>query len=284
MNDKTEDISVENTRNQDNIGEKELLVVSFGTSYNDNRRLTIGAIEEEMEQAFPDYSIRRGFTSQKIIKLLKRRDQVEIDYVKEALERAVRNGVKRLLIQPTHLMDGFEYNDLVEEAAKYKDSFDALAVGKPLLDREEDFLAVMKAMAAATARYDDGETAVCFMGHGTEAEANRVYERLQRLLTEKGFANYFVGTVEASPTLEEVLAKVRAGNYKRAVLRPLMIVAGDHANHDMAGDAEGSWKSAFQRAGYEVECVLEGMGGLEEIRQLFVAHARAAADSLELQY
>lgn len=276
----TGDASLDDPRNQDEIGENELLAVSFGTSYNDNRRLTIGAIEGALESAFPDYSVRRGFTSQIIIDHVKKRDGEVIDNVTEALDRAVANGVRKLVVQPTHLMDGFEYNDLVEEVAGYADSFEQLAVGKPLLTSEEDFQAVMKAITEATAQYDDGETAICFMGHGTEADSNQVYAKMQEVLKEAGFEHYYVGTVEASPSLEDVLAAVKAGEYKRVVLRPLMVVAGDHANNDMAGEEEDTWKTAFESAGYEVECVVEGLGGLEAIQQLFVAHAQAAADSL----
>ncbi len=276
----TGDASLDNPRNQDEIGENELLVVSFGTSYNDNRRLTIGAIEGALEAAFPDYSVRRGFTSQIIIDHVKSRDGEVMDNVTEALDRAVANGVKKLVVQPTHLMDGFEYNDLVEELAGYGDSFEQLAVGKPLLTSEEDFVAVMKAMTEATAEYDDGETAICFMGHGTEADANQVYGKMQQVLTDAGYEHYYIGTVEASPSLADVLAAVKAGEYKRVVLRPLMIVAGDHANNDMAGEEEDTWKTAFESAGYEVECVIEGLGGLEAIQQLFVEHAQAAEDSL----
>ncbi|MDE6314256.1 MAG: sirohydrochlorin cobaltochelatase [Lachnospiraceae bacterium] len=276
----TGDASLDNTRNQDEIGENELLVISFGTSFNDNRRLTIGAVENKMEEAFTDYSVRRGFTSQIIIDHVKKRDQVTIDNVEEALNRAVDNGVKRLVIQPTHLMDGLEYNDVVQEVAEYSDSFEKVAVGKPLLTSDEDFQAVMKAITDATASYDDGETAICFMGHGTEAASNSVYEKMQNMLTEAGFANYYVGTVEAEPTLEDVLAKVQAGKYKKVVLEPLMIVAGDHANNDMAGDEEGSWKKTFEDAGYEVECILKGLGEMEAIQDLFVEHAQAAMDTI----
>lgn len=276
----TGDASLDNTRNQDEIGENELLVVSFGTSFNDNRRLTIGAIENKMETTFTDYSVRRGFTSQIIIDHVKKRDNVVIDNVDEALNRAVDNGVKRLVIQPTHLMNGLEYNDLVNEVAGYSDSFEKVAVGEPLLTSDEDFQAVMKAITDATAEYDDGETAICFMGHGTEADSNGVYAKMQDMLTEAGFTNYYVGTVEAEPSLEDVLAKVQAGEYKKVVLEPLMIVAGDHANNDMAGDEEDSWKSTFENAGYEVECILKGLGELEAIQDIFVEHAQAAMDSI----
>ena len=276
----TGDASLDNPRNQDEIGEAELMVVSFGTSFNDNRRLTIGAIESAIEAAFPDWSVRRGFTSQIIIDHVKSRDGEIIDNVTEALDRAVANGVKTLVIQPTHLMDGFEYNDVVDEVANYADSFEAIAIGEPLLTSDEDFQAVADAIVAATAEYDDGETAICFMGHGTEADSNEVYAKMQKILTDGGYANYFIGTVEAEPSVDDVLAAVQAGSYKRVVLRPLMIVAGDHANNDMAGDEEDSWKSIFEAAGYEVECVVRGLGELEAIQNLFVQHAQAAVDSL----
>lgn len=276
----TGDASLDNTRNQDGIGENELMVVSFGTSYNDSRRLTVGAIEEAIEKAFPDYSVRRGFTSQIIIDHVKSRDNVIIDNVGEALERAVDNSVKTLVIQPTHLMNGLEYADLVKEVAEYSDAFEKVAVGEPLLTSDEDFKAVAEAITKATAEYDDGETAICFMGHGTEAESNQIYAKMQEVLTAGGYENYFVGTVEAAPDLEDVLAAVQAGEYKKVVLQPLMIVAGDHANNDMAGDEEDSWKTVFESAGYEVTCILRGLGELKEIQQLFVEHAQAAVDSL----
>lgn len=276
----TGDASLDNPRNQDEIGESELLAVSFGTSYNDSRRLTIGAIEEALEKAFPDYSVRRGFTSQIIIDHVKDRDGEVIDNVKEALDRAVANGVKNLVIQPTHLMNGFEYNDLKEEAAEYADSFEKIAIGEPLLTSDADFEAVMKAITEATASYDDGETAICFMGHGTEAESNQVYDKMQQVLKDGGYEHYYIGTVEATPSLDDVVQAVQAGNYKKVVLQPLMVVAGDHANNDMAGTEEDTWKSAFEKAGYEVECVLQGLGELEAVQQLFVEHAKAAADSL----
>ena len=276
----TGDASLDDPRNQDGIGADELLVVSFGTSFNDSRRETIGAIENALAEAFPDWSVRRAFTSQIIIDHVKSRDGETIDNVGEALDRAVANGVKRLVVQPTHLMDGFEYNDLVDELARYADSFDHVAVGEPLLTSDGDFHAVAAAIADATKQYDDGETAIVFMGHGTEAASNGVYEKMQSVLDAKGLAHYYIGTVEAEPSLDDVLAAVKAGGYRRVVLRPLMVVAGDHANNDMAGEDEDSWKSAFEAAGYEVACVLEGLGGVEAIRQLYAAHARAAMISL----
>ena len=278
----TGDAKLDNVRNQDEIGEKELLVISFGTSFNDSRRLTIGAIEQKIDDEFGnDYSVRRGFTSQIIIDHVKRRDDVAIDNVKEALDRAIANNVKTLVIQPTHLMDGFEYNDVVNEVAEYSDSFEKVSIGKPLLSSDEDFVTVMNAIVKATEKYDDGETAICFMGHGTEADSNAVYEKMQNLLKENGHDNYFIGTVEAEPTLETLVGRVKEGNYKKVVLQPLMIVAGDHANNDMAGDEEDSWKTTFESNGYDVTCVLEGLGQIPEIQDLFVEHAKQAAAEAE---
>lgn len=276
----TGDASLDNVRNQDEIGEKELLVASFGTSFNDNRRLTIGAIENAMEEAFPDYSVRRGFTAQIIIDHVEKRDGIHIDNMDEALDRAINNGVKTLVVQPTHLMNGLEYDELTGQLAEYADSFEQVAVGEPLLTSDDDFNRVMKAIVEATAEYDDGETAICFMGHGTEAASNEVYGKMQDLLKANGYDNYYVGTVEAEPSLEDVLTVVQAGSYKKVVLEPLMIVAGDHANNDMAGDEEGSWKTEFENAGYEVTCILRGLGELPEIQQILVEHAQKAIDSL----
>ena len=263
------------------IGEDEILVVSFGTSFNDSRRMTIGAIESTLAESFPDWSVRRGFTSQIIIDHVKSRDGVAIDNVGEALDRAVNNNVKRLVVVPTHLMNGFEYTDLSEELSTYADAFEQIAISEPLLTSDEDFSAVADAIVSATAEYDDGETAIVFMGHGTEADSNGVYDKMQSVLAGKGCDHYFIGTVEATPSVEDVLAKVQEGDYKRVVLEPLMVVAGDHANNDMAGDEEDSWKTIFTKAGYEVVPVLRGLGELEEIRDIYVAHAQAALDSLQ---
>ena len=277
----TGDASLDDIRNQDNIGDNELLVLSFGTSYNDSRRLTIGAIEGDLEKAFPDFSVRRGFTANIIIDHVQRRDNILIDDVDAALERAVNNGVKNLVVQPTHLMHGLEYDELVKEVGNYSDAFDQVVFGEPLLNSDDDFARVEKAITEWTASYDDGETAICFMGHGTEADSNEVYQKMQDLLTKDGYTNYFVGTVEAQPSLDDVLAMVQAGDYKRVVLEPLMVVAGDHANNDMAGDEDGSWKKTFEDAGYEVECLLRGLGENEDIRAIYVDHAKAAIDSLK---
>ena len=277
----TGDASLDNIRNQDEIGENELLVLSFGTSYNDSRRLTIGAIEEALEKAFPDYSVRRGFTANIIIDHIERRDGIHIDDIDEALQRAVDNGVKNLVVQPTHLMNGLEYDELVEKVGNYSDAFDKVVFGEPLLTSDDDFKRVENAIVDWTKDYSNEKTAICFMGHGTEAASNSVYAKMQDLLTADGYTNYFVGTVEAAPTVQDVLEQVKAGGYEKVVLEPLMVVAGDHANNDMAGDEEESWKSIFEAEGIEVECLLRGLGENEEIRNLYVEHAQAAIDSLQ---
>ena len=225
----TGDASLDDPRNADGIGEKELLVVSFGTSFNDSRVATIGAIEKAMEDAKPGYAVRRGFTAQIVIDHIARRDGEIIDNFTEALDRAVANGVKSLVVQPTHLMDGFEYNDVKEELLAYVDKFDSVKLGKPILTTSEDYDTVIAAITEATAKYDDGKTAICFMGHGTEADSNHVYADMQAKLTEAGYANYYVGTVEAEPSVYDVLEAVKAGGYSKVVLRPLMIVAGDRS-------------------------------------------------------
>lgn len=277
----TGDASLDNIRNEDGIGDNELLVLSFGTSFNDSRRLTIGAIENAIEEAVPDYSVRRGFTANIVIDHVNRRDGILIDDIDAALNRAVDNEVKTLVIQPTHLMNGIEYDEIAEKVADYSDAFDKVVFGEPLLTSDDDFTRVENAIVDWTSEYDDGETAICFMGHGTEHEANQVYQKMQDLLTADGHTNYFVGTVEAEPSLDDVMAKVKEGDYKRVILEPLMVVAGDHANNDMAGDEEDSWKSAFEADGFEVECLLRGLGENKEIRKIYVEHAQAAIDSIE---
>lgn len=270
----TGDASMDKSRNEDGIGENELLVVSFGTSFNDNRVATIGAVEEAMEKAFPDYSVRRGFTSNIIIEHVQRRDGQVIDDVKEALDRAKANGVKNLLVQPTHLMNGYEYGDLVKELEKRLSDFETIKIGAPLLTSDADFAAVAEAMAKAVPAGE--KTAVCYMGHGTEADSNSVYARMQQELRDAGYDNYFIGTVESEPTAEDLVKLVKAGGYAKVILRPMMIVAGDHANNDMAGDEPDSWKSVFAAAGLEVQCEVKGLGELEAVQQLLAAHARDA--------
>ena len=278
----TGDPVLDDTRNADEIGDNELLVASFGTSFNDSRRLTIGGIEAAIDKEFgKDYSIRRAFTSQIIIDHVNKRDGVLIDNVDTALSRAINNGVKTLVVQPTTLMNGFEYQELTDTIAKHGDAFERVSIGEPLLTCDDDFSRVADIIKDITAEYDDGETAIVYMGHGTEADSNGVYTKLQGIMDDKGYSNYFIGTVEATPSLDDVLAKVKEGNYKKVVLRPLMVVAGDHANNDMAGDEDDSWKTTFEKEGFEVTCVIEGLGQVPEIQQIYVEHAQAAIDNLK---
>ncbi|MCR4821489.1 MAG: sirohydrochlorin cobaltochelatase [Treponema sp.] len=261
--------------------DKEILVVSFGTSYNNSRDLTIGGIENAIAAAFPEYKIARAFTADTIINILKERDNLEIDNVDQAIEKAANEGIKTLVVQPTHLMNGFEYTDLQKTLSKYENKFSKVVLSKPLLTSDADFDAVAAAITAKTKQFDNGETAICFMGHGTEAESNGVYAKMQEVLTAKGFANYYVGTVEAKPSVEDLVKAVsEKGSYKKVVLLPLMVVAGDHANNDMAGDEDDSWKSIFQKAGFEVECVLEGLGQDSAIQQIYVEHTKEAVKDL----
>jgi len=250
-----------------------ILVVSFGTSYNDNRELSVGGIEKAIEKAYPDYEIRRAFTSQIIIDKLKQRDNITIDNVKEAMDRLLKDGVKSVVIQPTHVMNGYEYDDVIAEITPYRDKFTTFKVGKNLLSDDSDYDAVVTAITRETETYTKSDTAIVFMGHGTEHGANAVYGKLQEKLTAAGFYNYFIGTVEAEPTLEEVLEAVEISGAKKVVLLPFMIVAGDHANNDMADlEDDESWASVFTENGYEVECVLKGLGQYAAIQDLTVKH------------
>ena len=257
--------------------DKEILVVSFGTSYNNSRELTIGGIEGAIAKAFPDYKVARAFTADTIINILKKRENISIDNVDEALTKAANEGVKTLVVQPTHLMNGFEYTDLQKTLKKYESKFAKVVLSAPLLSSDDDFSRVADAITAKTKKFDDGKTAICFMGHGTEAASNAVYAKMQDVLAGNGADNYYIGTVEAKPDVEDILAKLHTkAVYKKVVLLPLMVVAGDHANNDMAGDEDDSWKSTFQKAGFEVECVLEGLGQDAAIQQIYVDHAKAA--------
>ena len=298
----TGDASQDDPRNQDEIGENELLVVSFGTSFNDSRAQDIKGIEDKLQEAYPDWSVRRAFTAQIIINHVEARDDEAIDNMDQALERAVANGVKNLVVQPTHLMHGAEYDEMVEAIDSYKDKFESVAIAEPMLGEVGDDATVInddkKAVAQAItdeackeAGYDSMEaaaedgTAFVFMGHGTSHTANVTYDQMQTQMENLGFTNAFIGTVEGEPedtACEEVIAKVKDAGFKKVVLRPLMVVAGDHANNDMAGDDEDSWKSMFEASGAfdSVECQIEGLGRIEAVEELYVEHTKAAIDSL----
>ena len=259
-----------------------ILVVSFGTSYNDSRHITIGAIEDAIRETYPDYDVRRAFTAQIIIDKLAERDGIVIDNFEQAMDKLVEEGVQKVVVQPTHLMAGYEYTDVLNSLQQnYADKFDAIVLGDPLLTSDEDYSEVVEAICDATAAYDDGQTAICFMGHGTEADSNEDYAHLQQVLTDAGHTSYFVGTVEATPTFDDVVEAAQTAGFTRAVLRPLMVVAGDHANNDMADTEDpDSFVSKFIAAGFEVECVVEGLGQLVAIDDIYVRHVADAIAQL----
>ena len=298
----TGDASKDDPRNEDNIGDNELLVVSFGTSFNDSRVKDIKGIEDALQAAYPDWSVRRAFTAQIIINHVQARDGEKIDNMQQAMDRAVANGVKNLVVQPTHLMHGAEYDEMMEMIDEYRDKFESVAVAEPLLGEvgadatviNEDKEAVAKAVTAeavATAGYDSVEaaakdgTAFVFMGHGTSHTAKISYSQMQTAMQTLGYDNVFIGTVEGEPestSCENVIEAVKAAGYTKVVLRPLMVVAGDHANNDMAGADEDSWLSQFEASGAfdSVDCQIAGLGGVADVEQLYIAHTKAAIDSL----
>ena len=253
-----------------------ILVVSFGTSYDDNRDLSIGAVEADITAAFPEYEVRRAFTAQTVIDILGDRNDLDIDNVTEAMDRLVADGVTKVVIQPTHVMNGAEYDDVMAEIAPYADKFEVMAVGAPLLTTHEDYEAVIDALLADNENAGSADTALVYMGHGTHHFANATYSQLEAMMHAEGYENAFVGTVEGFPTLEVVQSQVTAYGAKKIVLMPLMVVAGDHASNDMAGDEEDSWKVILTGAGFEVECVLEGLGQNAGIRAIYIDHIKAA--------
>lgn len=293
----TGDASADNPRNGDDIGENELLVVSFGTSFNDSRVSDIKGIEDTLQSAYPDWSVRRAFTAQIIINHIQARDGEKIDNMQQALERAVSNGVKNLVIQPTHLMHGAEYDELAEAVEEYKDQFDSVQIAEPLLGEvgsdatviNDDKAAVAEAVTSAAvteAGYDsldsakaDG-TAFVFLGHGTSHTAKVSYSQMQTQMNSLGYDNVFIGTVEGEPeetACEAVIDAVSQAGYKKVVLRPLMVVAGDHANNDMAGEDEDSWLSMFEASGNfeRVDTQIAGLGEISAIQDIYVAHTAA---------
>ena len=297
----TGDASKDDPLNEDNIGENEILVVSFGTSFNDSRAEDIGGVEKALQAAYPDWSVRRAFTAQIIINHVQARDDEKIDNMDQALERAVDNGVKNLVVQPTHLMHGAEYDELTEAVENYKDKFESVKIAEPLLGEvgadetaiNEDKAAVAEAITAEavkTAGFDSLDatkeegTAFVFMGHGTSHTAKISYSQMQAQMEQLGYENVFIGTVEGEPedtACEAVIEKLKNAGYKKVILRPLMVVAGDHANNDMAGDDDDSWKSQFEASGVfdSIDTQIAGLGEIDAIQQLYVAHTQAAIDA-----
>lgn len=294
----TGDASKDDARNQDDIGENEILAVSFGTSFNDSRVADIKGIEDALQEANPDWSVRRAFTAQIIINHVQARDGEKIDNVDQALERAVDNGVKNLVVQPTHLMHGAEYDELVEAVENYKDKFETVKIAEPLLGEvgadakavnsdKETVAKALTAEAVKDAGYDSLEAAkedgaaFVFMGHGTSHTAKVSYSQMQTQMSDLGYDNVFIGTVEGEPeetSCEAVIEAVEKAGYKKVVLRPLMVVAGDHANNDMAGEDDDSWLSMFKASGKfdSVDTQITGLGEIEAIQQIYVEHTAEA--------
>ena len=294
----TGDASMDDPRNQDEIGDNEILVVSFGTSFNDSRVADIKGIEDAIQEAFPDWSVRRAFTAQIIINHVQARDGEKIDNVDQALQRAVDNGVKNLIVQPTHLMHGAEYDELMKAVEEYKDNFETVKVAEPLLGEVGADAAVINAdkkavaetltaEAVKTAGYDSLEAAkedgvaFVFMGHGTAHVAKVSYSQMQAQMEDLGYDNVFIGTVEGEPedtACEAVIDKVAEAGYTKVILRPLMVVAGDHANNDMAGDDDDSWKSMFNASGKfdSVDTQIAGLGSIADIEKIYVQHTTDA--------
>jgi sirohydrochlorin cobaltochelatase len=260
-----------------------ILVVSFGTSYNSTRDKTIGAIERKIDAAYGDeYDVRRAFTSQFIINKLATRDNLIIDNMERALQRCIDDGVTTLVVQPTHVMAGSEDDDMVQTVKEYADKFERVSIGTPLLTTPQNYRDAVKILTDVTSSYDDGDTSIVYMGHGTEHPGNITYANLQTYVDEAGFGDrYFIGTVEATPTLEDMINKAEESGNDRVVLLPFMIVAGDHANNDMAGDEAGSWKTEFKKAGFDVECVIEGLGEIPAIQDMFVSKTFEAIAALQ---
>ncbi len=296
----TGDASKDDPRNQDEIGEKELLVVSFGTSFNDSRVADIKSIEDALQEANPDWSVRRAFTAQIIINHIQARDGEKIDNMEQALERAVANGVKQLVVQPTHLMHGAEYDEMCAAIDKVRDKFESVEIAEPMLGEvgsdttviNADKEAVAKAVVAAaleesgyesTAAAKDAGVAYVLMGHGTAHVAKVTYSQMATQMAKLGYENVFIGTVEGEPeetSCEAVIEAVKNAGYTTVVLRPLMVVAGDHANNDMAGADDDSWKTMFEAAGFTVNCQISGLGRIADVQALYVAHTKAAIDAI----
>ena len=303
--DDTGDASKDDPLNADGIGENEILVVSFGTSYNDSRVASISAIEKAIQAAFPDWSVRRAFTAQIIINHIQARDGEKIDNVQQALDRAVANGVKNLVVAPTHLMHGAEYDELTEALKPYEDQM-KITVAEPLLGEVGADASVINADKSAVAALavtdavqasefeniqaaDAAGTAFVFLGHGTSHTANVTYNQMQTAMNDLGFKNVFIGTVEGEPedtACAAVIKKIKDAGYKNVILRPLMVVAGDHANNDMADPEDPeSWYSQFKASGDfdKVDCQIHGLGEGEGVQQLYVQHVTEAMNGTAAQ-
>ncbi len=274
----TETVSKEGKKGDPN--KKAVLVISFGTSYNETRAKTIEATEQKISEAFPEYDFKRAFTSQFIIDKLKERDGLEIDNVEQAMQKLVDEGYGEILIQSLHVMNGAEYDDTIEVVEAYKNKFSNMSFGSPLLTSSEDYLEVVDALVTEIPELKEGE-ALFFMGHGTHHYSNSAYACLDYTFKYKGYDDIYVGTVEGYPSIDTLIEITKDKNYKKIYLMPLMIVAGDHANNDMAGDEDDSWKMILDNEGYEVEPILKSLGEMESIQNIYIKHLNDAIENKE---
>lgn len=254
---------------------KAILVVSYGSSYKDEREKSIGGIEQAIQNAFPEYKVYRAFTSEAIIKKIMNKENLLIDTVGGALERAISEGIKEITLIQTHFVQGLRHEKLLEIVEHYKNVFEKIYVAEPILRNSKNREAFVDVLEKIGHPYDDGETAICCVGHGIDEGSNKVYQKIQNILIRGGFANYYVGTLSEKPTLEDLKDAIEAKKiYRRVVLVPLMLVSGYHVRKDITGPGENSWKNTFIREGFEVECIKMGLGEEVRIQNIFAEYVK----------
>lgn len=256
-----------------------ILVVSFGTSHMDTLNKTIKKIEEDIQNTYPNDKVFRAFTSKMIIKILRDRDNYQVNTVKEALLQMREEGIEHILVQPTHIINGIENDNMIRHIMKEKELFKSIYIGAPLLHDTKDYMNIIDGLMEEI-KEDSTQTALVFMGHGTTHYSNTSYSALEYMLHDLGYEDVYVGTVEAYPAVETIVKKLKKKAYKKVLLTPFMIVAGDHAKNDMAGEDEDSWANILKNEGYEVECLLKGLGEYKMVRDIFIKHIREAKSLL----
>ncbi|MCP4399564.1 MAG: sirohydrochlorin cobaltochelatase [bacterium] len=259
-------------------GKKAILVVSFGTSYAETRKVTIEAVEQQVAESFSDYEMRRAFTSHFITKILKERDGIEVDAPEQALKKFKAEGFSEVIVQSTHIIPGQEFHDVVKTVGAFKNDFDKIVIGMPLLTSTDDLMNSAAALKTQIPELQANE-AVVFMGHGTHHSANAMYPALERVFEEMEMGTVLIGTVEGFPELDHVIKKLHTSNIENVTLMPLMFVAGDHARNDMASDEEDSWKTILTQAGFRVESYMHGMGENAGIRAIYIQHIKQAIEA-----
>jgi sirohydrochlorin cobaltochelatase len=237
-----------------------IIAVSFGTSADATREKTIGAVERDFAEKYPHCKVVRAFTSGIVIKRLKERG-IKTANVPQALEALNNEGYERIIIQSLHVIKGEEYEKI--------SSFTGLEVGQPLLADDIDLIKVADFFGKCFAR--DEDEAIVLMGHGSPHKANETYSKLEQIMQNK-YNNIYIGTVEDGGSIDDIITKLGKHGSRRVVITPLMLVAGDHAVNDMAGDDDNSWKSRLQQKGFSVRVVMKGLGEYSEIRSIYLEH------------